>query len=163
MIWDFCDECTAWHFATKVRSCEIGTALKVQPRLGIERSQLRWFGHVPRIFHEGLVRNVLLALPTGKGPIGHPRPVWSDCISDLVWSRLIVEPAELSEIPVDRDVFPVHLLFPRPFSEGKRTWKWMRFTDISTFQISCKNLTWGKFHVGLKAKIGWGICTKAIN
>jgi len=54
-----------------------------------------------------LVRQDLLAKPTGKRPRGRPRPKWSNCISDLAWSRLFVEPAELSKIAVDREVFQV--------------------------------------------------------
>jgi len=34
---------------------------------------------------------------------------WRDNISDLAWSRLGVEPAEISEIAVDREVFRVLL------------------------------------------------------
>jgi len=39
------------------------------------------------------------AKPTGK------RIRWSEYISDLAWSRLSVEPAQLSEISVDCEVF----------------------------------------------------------
>jgi len=35
--------------------------------------------------------------------------MWCDYISDPAWSRLGVEPAELSEIAVDREVFQVPL------------------------------------------------------
>jgi len=47
------------------------------------------------------------------------------CISDLAWSRLGVEPAELSEIAVDRGVFRVllGLLPPRPSPEEKGAWE----------------------------------------
>ena len=51
--------------------------------------------------HERLVRQVLLAKSTGKQPRGRPKPRWSNCIPDLAWSRLGVEPAVLSEIAVD--------------------------------------------------------------
>jgi len=47
--------------------------------------------------------------PTGKRPRGHPRPRWNEYISDLAWSCLGVEPAELTEIDVDREVFKVML------------------------------------------------------
>ena len=50
----------------KVRSCEIRNVLNVKPLLGIERYQLRWFGHLTRMPHKRLVRWVLLATPTGK-------------------------------------------------------------------------------------------------
>jgi len=88
-----------------VRSCEIPRALNVEPLLRIDRSQLRWFGHVSRMPHKRLARQVLLAKPTGKRPRGRPRISWSDYITDLAWSRLVVEPTELCEIVVDREVF----------------------------------------------------------
>jgi len=56
-----------------------------------------------------LVRQALLAKPTGKRPRCRPTPRWNNCISDLAWSRLGVEPAELFEIAVDREVFQVFL------------------------------------------------------
>jgi len=42
-----------------------------------------------------LVRQALLAKLTGKRPTCRPRPRWGNCISDLAWSRLDVEPADL--------------------------------------------------------------------
>ena len=67
----------------------------------------------------------LQSTPTGKRPRGRPR--WRDYISDLAWSRLGMEPAELSEIAVDREVFRVllGLLPPRLSPKEKRTRKWM--------------------------------------
>jgi len=55
--------------------------------------------------HERLVRQVLLANFMGKQPRGRPKPRWRVCTSDLAWFRLDVEPAKLSEIAVDREVF----------------------------------------------------------
>ena len=106
----------------KVRSCEICRALNVEPLVRIEISQLRQFGHASRMPHERLVRQVLLGKPTAKRPRSCPRPRWSDCISDIAWSHLGVEPVELSEIAVDRDIFQVllGLLPPRPSLEEKR-------------------------------------------
>jgi len=54
---------------------------------------------------ERLVWQVLLARPMGERRRGLPRPKWNDHISELAWSRLGVEPTELSEIAVDREVF----------------------------------------------------------
>ena len=45
----------------KVRGCEIHKTLNIEPLLRIERSQLRWFGHVSRMSQERLVKQVLLA------------------------------------------------------------------------------------------------------
>jgi len=72
--------------------------------------------------YERLARQVQLAKPTEKRFRDHPRPRCSECISDLAWSRLGVEPAEPSEIAVDREVFQVllGLLSPRPSPEEKR-------------------------------------------
>jgi len=67
----------------KVRSCEIRKALNVVTLLWIERSQLRWFGHVSRMPQERLARQVLLATPTEKRPRGRPRTRWCDYISNL--------------------------------------------------------------------------------
>jgi len=93
----------------------------------IEISQLRWLGH---------------ACPERPGKIGEaspagsttekrvrvrPRIRWSDYISDLSWSRLGVESAELSEIAVDREVSRDLGLLPlRPSPEEKRACKWMK-------------------------------------
>ena len=79
----------------KVCSCKICRALNVKPLLRIERSQLCWFGHVFRMPHEKLVRQVLMAKLMGKWPRGHQRTRWSDYISDLDWCHLGVELAEL--------------------------------------------------------------------
>jgi len=58
----------------EVRRCEIRKAPNVEPLvLRIERSQLRWFGHVFRMSQEILARQVLLTTPMGKRPIGRPR------------------------------------------------------------------------------------------
>jgi len=78
--------------------------------------------HVSRMSQERVARHVLLATPPGKRSRGRPRARWNDYISDLAWSRLDVEPAKLSEIAVDREVFRVllGLLPPRPSSEEKR-------------------------------------------
>ena len=51
----------------KVRSSEIRKSLNIEPLLlRIERSQLRWFGHVNRMPQERLPKQVLLARETGK-------------------------------------------------------------------------------------------------
>jgi len=59
--------------------------------------------------HERLARQVLLTTPSGKRPGGRPRTRRSDYISDLAWSGLGAEPADLSEIVVDREVSGVLL------------------------------------------------------
>jgi len=75
-----------------------------------------------RMPHERLTRQVLLAKPMGKWPRGHLGTRWSDCISDLAWSHLGVEPAELPEIAVDNEIFHflLGLLSLRPSLEEKQ-------------------------------------------
>ena len=106
-----------------VRSCETRRALNVEPLFcRTEKAQIFWFDHLSRIPHKRLARQGQLAEPTEKRFRGHPRPRWSDYISDLARSRPGVEPAELSEIAVDREVFQVllGLLPPRRSPEEKR-------------------------------------------
>ena len=84
-------DCTFQSISSKC-SCEIRKALNIDPLLQFESSQLRWFGHVSRMSHKRLSRQLMLAAPTGKrfsgrqGPGGVPisqtsfGPV-------LVWSK----------------------------------------------------------------------------
>ena len=64
--------------------------------LYIERSQLRWLGHVLRMPHETLTHLVFEAMPQGKRPIGCPRLTWRSYIarlcqerSGLTWTNVI--------------------------------------------------------------------------
>ena len=106
----------------KVNSCENRKTLNAEPLFQIETSQLRSLGRVTRMLQGGLARWVLLAKPAGKRPKGRPRTRWCDYISDLAWSRLGVEPAELSEVAENRDVFRelLGLLPPRSSREEER-------------------------------------------
>ena len=71
--------------------------------------------------HERLAGQVLLAKPIGELPSSRPRTRWSDYISDPAWSHLGVEPAEISEIAFDNEVFWVlRLLTPRLSLEENR-------------------------------------------
>jgi len=67
--------------------------VNVEPLVRIERRQLPLFGHVSGILYEGLARQVLLAIPTGKRPISLPRSGWNVYISDLAWARFGVKSA----------------------------------------------------------------------
>ena len=54
----------------KVRSFEIRKSLNIKPLLlQIERSQLRWFGHVSKIPQERLPKQALLARASGRRPV----------------------------------------------------------------------------------------------
>jgi len=73
----------------KVRSSENSQSPECQTTSPPNRgSQLRWFGHVSRMPHERLARQVLLAKLTGTRPRGCPMTRWSDYIY-LVWSRVV--------------------------------------------------------------------------
>ena len=89
----------------KVRSSEIRKSLNIEPLLfRIERSQLRWFGHVSRMSQERLPKQALLAKANGRRPVGRPRTRWTDYIEDLGWSRLGLRPSEMMEVMEDREV-----------------------------------------------------------
>ena len=75
--------------SNKVRSSEILKSLNIEPLLlRIERSQLRWFGHVSRMPQERLLKQALLAKANGRRPLGRPRTRWTDYIEDLGWNHL---------------------------------------------------------------------------
>ena len=62
------------------------------------------------------------------------RDLSSDYISDLAQSRLGVEPAKLSDIAIDREVWQVllELQLPRLSSEEKRARRWTKgFTKVN--------------------------------
>ena len=99
---------------------------------------------------ERLARQVLLATPTEKRLRGCPRTRWSDYISDLAWSRLGVEPAELSEIPIDwpwgssspRAAAPTTL--PRGKADRRMTKLLKYFTQTYWQRYKYE---WGMFHI----------------
>jgi len=63
---------------------------------------------------ERLERHILLSTPTGKWPRGRQRTKWRDYNSDLAWSRICVESAEMSEVAENHEVFQILLgLLPR--------------------------------------------------
>ncbi|KAI3368718.1 hypothetical protein L3Q82_025413 [Scortum barcoo] len=73
----------------RVRSSVIREELGVEPLLlRIERSQLRWLGHLFRMPPGRLPREVFQACPTGRRPRGRPRTRWRDYVSRLAWERL---------------------------------------------------------------------------
>jgi len=88
----------------KEHRSEIRKARDVKLLLRIDRSQIRWFGHVSRMLQERLARQVLLATPTGKRPRGRPKTRWPDYIPDLAWSRHGVEPGKLRLLLIVRHV-----------------------------------------------------------
>ena len=101
----------------KVRSSEIRKSFNIEPLLlRIERSQLRWFGHVSRMPQERLPKQALHAKANGRRPVGRPRTRWTDYIEDLGWNRLGLRSSEMMEVMEDREVWRLNLelLPPQP-------------------------------------------------
>ena len=88
----------------KVKSTIICQSLSIEPLLlRIERSQLRWYGHVTRMSHERKAKQLKDALPSGKRPRWRPRTGWRNYVENLAWSRLGIPPAELPLVTAGRD------------------------------------------------------------
>ena len=84
--------------------------------LQIERSQLRWFGHVSRMPQERLPKQALLAKANGRRPVRRPRTRWTNYIKDFGWNRLGLYPSEMIKMMEDREVWRlnIELLPPQP-------------------------------------------------
>jgi len=98
----------------RVRSSDIRRELGVEPLLlRIERSQLRWFGHLIRM---RLPLEVFRARPTGRRPRGRPRTRWRDYISRLAWECLGISQEELESVAGEKEAWGALLrrLPPRP-------------------------------------------------
>ena len=98
----------------KVRSSDIGKSLNIEPLLlGIERSQLRWFGHVSRIPQERLPKQALFVKANGRRPaVGRPRTRWTDYIENFGWNRLGPHSSEMMDVNhvmKDREVWRLNL------------------------------------------------------
>ena len=109
----------------KVRSSEIRKSFDIEPSLlRIERSQLRWFGHVSRMPQERLPKQALLAKANGRRPVGRPRTRWTDYHEDLGWNRLGLCPNEMIEMMEDREVWRLNLeLLPPQPSRKSGQWR----------------------------------------
>ncbi|KAI3374045.1 hypothetical protein L3Q82_022600 [Scortum barcoo] len=83
----------------RVRSSVTREELGVEPLLlHIERSQLRWLGHLFRMPPGRLPREVLPGMSHREEAQGRPRTRWRDYVSRLAWERLGVPPEELEEV-----------------------------------------------------------------
>jgi exonuclease III len=102
----------------RVRSSAIRESLGIEPLLlRIERSQLRWLGHVLRMPPERLVKQVLLSNPIGTRPRGRPRRRWKDHVSQICSERLsLTNWSDIMSAAEDRDLWRELLrgLTPRP-------------------------------------------------
>ncbi|TWW73562.1 hypothetical protein D4764_15G0009560 [Takifugu flavidus] len=89
-----------------VRSSAIREELGVEPLLlRVERSQMRWLGHLVRMPPGRLPGEVFRACPSGRRPPGRPRTRWKDYVSRLAWERLGIPPDELEEVAGEREVW----------------------------------------------------------
>ena len=87
----------------RVRNSAIREELQIEPLLlKIERSQLRWFGHVLRMPTNRLPIRVYSAQPTGRRPRGRPRKTWRASMEGLC-ERLGLSPASVQAVAGDRD------------------------------------------------------------
>ncbi|KAK0130608.1 putative uncharacterized transposon-derived protein F52C9.6 [Merluccius polli] len=83
----------------RVRSSVIREELGVDPLLHrVEKSQMRWLGHLVRMPPGHLPGEVFRARPTGRRPQGIPRTRWRDYVSRLAWERLGIPQEELDEV-----------------------------------------------------------------
>jgi hypothetical protein len=101
----------------KIRSSDIRETLQIEPLLlHIERSQLRWLGHVLRMPHDRLPYQIFQAVPRGKRPIGRPRTSWRKYIEKLCEERLDLQWTEVQQTAMDRNRWKKLLngLQPRP-------------------------------------------------
>ena len=106
----------------RVRSSAIREDLRVEPLLlRVERSQMRWLGHLVRMPPGRLPGEVFRAPPTSGRPRGRPRTRWRDCVSRLAWERLGVPREELDDVAGEREVWNslLELLPPRPETDKR--------------------------------------------
>ena len=86
-----------------MRSFEIRKSLNIEPLLlRIDRSQLRWFGHVSRMPQEKLPKQILLAKANGRKPVGRTSTRCANYIEDLEWYGLGLHSSEMMEVMEDR-------------------------------------------------------------
>ena len=101
----------------RVRSSVIREELGVDPLLlRVERSQMRWLGHLVRMPPRRLPGEVFRARPTGRRPRWRPRTRWRDYVSRLAWEHLGIPLEELDEVAGERKVWAslLRLLPPWP-------------------------------------------------
>ena len=107
----------------KVRSSEIRKFLDIEPLLlQIEKSLLRWFGHVSRMPQGRLPKQTFLAKANGRRPVGRFRTIWINYIEDLGWNRLGLHPSEMMDVMEDREVWRLNLellLDPQPSRKSR--------------------------------------------
>ena len=119
----------------KVRSSEIRKSFNIEPLLlRIERSQLRWFGHVSRMPQERLPKQALRAKANGRRPVGRFRTRWTDYIEDLGWNRLGLRPSEMMDMMEDREVWGLNLELLPPQPSRKSGQRRRNFFEVVLLQ-----------------------------
>ena len=101
----------------KVKSADIRESLNIESLLlRLERSQLRWYGHVTQMTQNRTAKQLLYSTPSSRRPLGRPRTRGRDYVKDLGWSCLGIPPKHLPLVAQDRDAWKVQLqtLPPRP-------------------------------------------------
>uniref|UniRef100_A0A8C6LCZ4 Reverse transcriptase domain-containing protein n=1 Tax=Nothobranchius furzeri TaxID=105023 RepID=A0A8C6LCZ4_NOTFU len=94
----------------RLRSSVILEGLGVDPLLlHIERSQLRWLGHLVRMPPGRLPGEVFRVRPTGRRPECRPRTLWRDYVSHLARERFGIPPEELLQVAGERNVWTSRL------------------------------------------------------
>ena len=112
-----------------VKSIDIHQSLNIKPILFcIERLQLRWYGHVTRMFHKQSAKQLMDALSGGKRPRGQPRTCWWNYVEDLAWSCLGIPPAKLPLVAGDRDNWRSELKLLHPQSQKE---KWAKGNTLN--------------------------------
>ena len=110
----------------KVKSADIRESLNIESLLlWLERSQLRWYGHVTRMSQKRTAKKLLCSTPIGRRPRGRPRTRWRKYVEDLSWSRLGIPEEHLSFVAEDRDAWRLQLELPPPRPpriSGSRKW-----------------------------------------
>ena len=107
----------AFSFRDRVRSSAIREGLGAEPLLlCVERSQLRWIGHLLRMPPGHLPREVFQTCPARRRPRGRPRTRWKDYISMLAWEHLGIPQSELADVAGKKQVWGtlLELLPTRP-------------------------------------------------
>ena len=71
-----------------IRNTNIRAELGVEPLLQtVERSRLRWYGHVMRMTEDRHAKKYLSWKPTGKRPVGRPRKRWMEGVDKALKGR----------------------------------------------------------------------------
>ena len=74
----------------RIRNKIIRETVGVQPiQEYVERSQLRWYGHVNRMDDKRIVKRVCEARETGKRPRGRPRKTWKEGLQEVTRNKRV--------------------------------------------------------------------------